>query len=72
LQHTAILVPAVSESSKASPRKVDANEKISKQSKERQWVTCGNHVMPRFRSGTPDTADTLSVMKKINVYENDR
>jgi len=33
----------------------------------KKMITCGNHVMPRFRSGTPDTAEPLCVSKiKIN------
>jgi len=29
-----------------------------------ETITCGDHVMPRFRSGTPDTAEPLHRIKK--------
>ena len=36
-----------------------------------QWITCGDHVMPRFRSGTPDTAEPLLSIKKIKMQINE-
>ena len=30
-------------------------------------LTCGNHVMPSFRSGTPDTAEPLPLIHEQNI-----
>jgi len=43
--------------------------RVTTQIKDKMHISCGNHVMPRFRSGTPDTAEPL-YPTKIKKNEN--
>jgi len=43
------------------------DQELSQHCHKARHITCGNHVMPRFRSGTPDTAEPLGGNKK-NIH----